>query len=80
MKNVEKISTVREHNGSDIKKDDSFEAVLAAERKRINANTAKDNKAHGSAESLYANGMNYYNNQAKAAYFYMMPSTTDFKG
>lgn len=53
---------------------------MAAERKRINANTAKDNKAHGSAESLYANGMNYYNNQAKAAYFYMMTSTTDFKG
>ncbi len=76
---VEKVSTVRKSDGGDIKKDNSFEEVLTAERKRIKAANV-DNKVQGSAVNIYNAGMNYYNNKAMGAYFYMTPSTADFKG
>ena len=82
MNSVEKVQSARkiDENGG-AGNQGAFDQILEHEaKKQIKQNSGKEESHQETGEtSVHEAGMNYYDNHAKAAYFYMTFSTTDMK-
>jgi hypothetical protein len=82
VKSIEKVQSARkiDENG-EAGNQGAFDQILEHEaKKKMNQNSGKDESQQETVEaSVHETGMNYYDNHANAAYFYMTFSTTDMK-